>query len=103
MVLARFDSGPRGQMYRIAFDPALPLVAASPFDARGKRFASGAEVDWRELGVSEAIVYDWWLAGLVVHPVPDTAKQVQAEPEPAAVLAHVELEKRPHKQRRARR
>lgn len=56
-------------MHRIAFDPSLPVVAAAPFMAKGTQFAAGAPVDWRAIGVSERIALDWWLAGLISHPV----------------------------------
>jgi hypothetical protein len=56
-------------MHRIAFDPALPVVAACPFVAAGRSFASGDAVDWRVLGVSEAVLFDWWRTGQVSHPV----------------------------------
>lgn len=57
-------------MFRIAFDPKLPVVAASPFTAAGRKFASGDVVDWRALGITEQTLYEWWLACLVVHPLP---------------------------------
>ena len=57
-------------MYRVAFDPDLPVQAAQPFTAAGRTFASGEPVDWRALGVTEQTLYEWWLALLVVHPLP---------------------------------
>ena len=56
-------------MFRIAFDPALPLVAAQPFTAAGQSFASGDPVDWHALGITEQTLYEWWLATLVAHPL----------------------------------
>lgn len=56
-------------MYRIAFDPSLPVVAASPFTAAGRKFASGDSVDWRALGIDERTLFDWWQAMIVVHPL----------------------------------
>ena len=64
-------------MHRIAFDPALPVVAAQPFTARGQKFASGARVDWRALGVTEQMLYEWWISHLVVHPLDARAAQVR--------------------------
>lgn len=57
-------------MHRIAFDPNLPVVAAQSFEAKGERFAAGSVVDWKRLGISEMVLRDWWLACLVVHPLP---------------------------------
>lgn len=56
-------------MFRIAFDPSLPVVAAQPFTALGRKFASGDVVDWRALGITEQMLYEWWLATLVAHPL----------------------------------
>ena len=56
-------------MYRVAFDPALPVVATAPFMAAGVDIAAGDAVDWRAMGVTVEVLRDWWLAGLVVHPL----------------------------------
>lgn len=53
-------------MFNIAFNPALPVKAASPFQARGRSFAAGDSVDWRALGIDELILRDLWRAQLVV-------------------------------------
>lgn len=60
-------------MFRVAFDPDLPAVAAHPFNAKGKQFAAGDAVDWKALGISERIALDLWLAGTISHPVANTA------------------------------
>ncbi len=65
-------------MFRIAFDPALPVVAAQPFTAAGRSIAAKEPVDWRALGGDERMLYDWWCAGLVSF-LPAPAQ----EPEPA--------------------
>ena len=56
-------------MYRIAFNPDLPVVAAAPFMAADADIAAGDPVDWRAMGVTVETLRDWWLAGLVVHPL----------------------------------
>ena len=66
-------------MFRIAFDPSLPVVAAQPFMARGQTFASGDAVDWRALGITEQMLYEWWLSHLVVHPLDAKAPMQQGE------------------------
>ena len=95
-------------MHRIAFDPALPVVAAQPFTAAGRKFASGAAVDWRALGVTEQTLYEWWLALLVVHPLDAKAprevlgdkerdvvigRKRKRKPDPADSISDDELER----------
>jgi hypothetical protein len=55
-------------MFRIAFNPDLPVVASSSFSAKGHRFATGAPVDWRALGITAQTLLNWWRAGQVAHP-----------------------------------
>jgi hypothetical protein len=55
-------------MFRIAFNPDLPVVASSSFSAKGHRFATGAPIDWRALGITAQTLLDWWRAGQVAHP-----------------------------------
>jgi hypothetical protein len=82
-------------MHRVAFDPTLPVVAAQPFMAAGRSFVSGETVDWRALGVTEAVLFDWWRAGQVSHPV--TARE---EPLPGFVAGGT-VELKPSKRRRS--
>jgi len=70
-------------MYRVAFNPELPVQAAAPFMASGREYAAGDSVDWKALGVTEHTLLDWWRAGLVVHPI------VANEQAPAVVAAQV--------------
>ena len=53
----------------IAFDPALPLVAAQAIAVAAGPIAEGEPVDWRALGLNEVEILAWWRAGLVRHPV----------------------------------
>ena len=59
-------------MFRPAFDPSVTVIAASPFMAGGRTFRAGEVVDWRAVGVSESVLFDWWRTGLVTHPAPGT-------------------------------
>jgi len=75
-------------VYRVSFDPALPVVAASPFNAGEKSFSAGDIVDWRSLGVTEMTLHDWFRAQLVVHPLPAGESQsVATEVSPARPIA----------------
>lgn len=67
-------------MYRVAFDPALPVVAAQPFSAAGQSFAAGDRVDWRALGIDERTLFEWWRACMVVHPVQEKVQGSGASP-----------------------
>jgi hypothetical protein len=60
-------------MYRLAFDPALPIVASQAFAVGERAFAPGDSIDWRALGVDEQTVLYWWRAFLVHHPI-ETAR-----------------------------
>lgn len=66
-------------MYRVAFNPALPVVAAQSFTAAGKSFKPGDRVDWRSLGVTELDLFAWWRSMLVVHPIDENGEPVGAE------------------------
>lgn len=74
-------------MYRVAFDPNLPVVAASAFMAAGRSFLSGDPVDWRALGVDEAMLFDWWRTGQVVHPLP--TEEIESPAAPASPTANL--------------
>lgn len=50
---------------RIAFDVSLPVIACEAFTVSGKSFADGDTVPWRDLGVTEVMLHDWWRAGMV--------------------------------------
>lgn len=51
---------------RIAFDASLPIVVSVPeMEMGGRRFVGGEAVPWRECGVDELTLYQWWRAGLV--------------------------------------
>ena len=67
-------------MFRIAFNPELPLECASAFASGERTYAAGDAFDWRALGMTEREVYDMFAANLVAHP--------HAAVEPAT--AHVE-------------
>jgi hypothetical protein len=66
-------------MFNIAFNTDLPVAAASPFTASGRVFAAGDAVDWRALGVSELVLFDWWRANLVVFKPEVAGEEPQAE------------------------
>ncbi len=55
-------------MFLIAFNPELPLVAATSFTGGEHAFAAGDPFDWRAIGLSEREVYDMFRANLVMHP-----------------------------------
>jgi len=71
-------------VFRIAFDPNLPVVASQPFEAKGERFAAGSAVDWKRLGISEFVLRDWYRACLISHPVEANTTPVSVGPQTAA-------------------
>lgn len=72
---------------RIAFDPSLPVVAATSFDACGKSFAPGDAFPWRSIGVTEQTLADLWRASFVVFlPAAPVAEALLVEP-PKPVVA----------------
>lgn len=81
-------------MYRVAFDPALPVVAAAPFTAGERSFAAGDAVDWQALGVTTQMLFDWWRVGLVVHPLPVETPQVESKLETFTVTPGESLDVR---------
>lgn len=90
-------------MYRVAFNPELPVVAASPFKAAGQDIAAGDPVDWRAMGVTVEMLRDWWRAGLVVHPLDAQAPVSANELEMPGVASAKVAEHVEHREKRARR
>ncbi len=77
--------------HRIAFNPDLPLVAGTDFNAGGTQIRVGDAFDWRGLGVSEQIVVDFWRSGMVNHPL-TAAPEPEAKFTPKAIDAPVKPE-----------
>jgi hypothetical protein len=107
-------------MYRVAFNPALPVHAASPINVGGDVIAQDAEVNWRALDVSEHTLYDWWRAGLIYfveapvsaekangpvgEQLPTVAEQPTCPPVPYDVACTADPERHlSRRERRARR
>lgn len=93
-------------MFRVAFDPSLPVLASQSFRVGGRAFQAGQVVDWKALGVSVEKLFDWWRAFLVHHPkhgkplaqppadISDAELERLTAPTPTAVTAPVERSKR---------
>lgn len=83
-------------MFRVAYNPSLPVVAAHAFTAAGDGFATKQPVDWRALGITERTLFEWWQAGMVsfveAPQAPVSASEVPLGQSPAA-------EKRPRRSR----
>lgn len=71
-------------MFRVAFDPSLPVVASKAFAVGERAFREGDAVDWQALGVTEQMLLDWWRAFLVHHPVVDPMDALHAATEEVA-------------------
>jgi hypothetical protein len=55
-------------MFRIAFDPALPVFATSAFP--DGTVASGEQFDWRAKGIAEIDALALFRSGLLTHQTP---------------------------------
>lgn len=56
---------------RIAFDSSLPvIVSVSEIDVGGVKLVAGDPLKWRELGLSELLLFEYWRAGIVVFVEP---------------------------------
>ncbi len=53
--------------HRIAFNPSLPLVAATNFLAGETNLVVGDTVDLKKLGVNDSIAFEWWRSGMINH------------------------------------
>ena len=49
------------------FDPSRPVVARKYFIANGRKYAPGAELDWRKLGIAQRRVLQMFEAGKLCH------------------------------------
>lgn len=66
---------------RIAFDPALPVLAAATLQCGAQTFKPDEPFPWRELGLSEFELRAFWLSGLVRFvPVGELAKVETPKP-----------------------
>lgn len=54
-------------MFRIAWDPSLPVVASQAFPIGDRTFRDGDPLPWREMGLLESDVFNMWRSGLVDH------------------------------------
>lgn len=55
-------------MLLLAFNPDLPLVATSDFDAGDRRVRAGEVFDWRSRGMSDVEVVPLVATGMLRHP-----------------------------------
>lgn len=85
-------------MFRVAFDPSLPVKVTcnGGLPIGGLVIEDGSALEWRELGVSEQMLLDWWRAGVVSFVA--APAEVAAETEP-----QIEPETPPRTQGRRRR
>lgn len=78
-------------MFRLAFDPALPLVASSAFGD----VAAGDVFDWRARGIAEIDALALFRSGLLTHavsaPSPTHAGLAEVDPMDALHAATEEL------------
>lgn len=54
---------------RASYDPTRPALLASEQTIEGRVFRVDEELPWRELGISEHVLHDFWRAGLVYFTV----------------------------------
>jgi hypothetical protein len=64
------------------FDPSLPLVATSSFQAGEDAITGGSGFDWRARGISEIDAFAMFSSGLLRHQ--DELPSSAVEPPPAA-------------------
>jgi hypothetical protein len=67
-------------MLGLRFDPALPLVATSAFQAGELKVESGDVFDWRARGLTELDARTMFGSGLLIHPDPAMAETTIAAP-----------------------
>lgn len=66
-------------MLGLHFDPSLPLIAASAFNAGDTRVEAGDHFDWRARGLTELEALAMFSAGLLTA-APVTAAATAAQP-----------------------
>lgn len=71
-------------MFRVAFDPSLPVKVTcnGGLPIGGVVFEDGSALEWRDLGVSEQMLLDWWRAGIVSFVAPTAVAEPQPDIEP---------------------
>lgn len=67
-------------MLGLRFDPSLPLVATSSFDAGGDKVAAGDAFDWRARGLSELDALTLFSSGIVTFAPAAATAVVQPSP-----------------------